>query len=163
MKPAGLFLWLPLLAVAAHLIEEFIWPGGFPEWYRRYRPERAASVTTRFLVIVNAVFVVLALFPALLGPTPQGLAWWLIVAAIGAANAIFHLWATTSRREYSPGVVTGTLLYLPLAGLGIQRLVATRLVSVPTAIEAAAIGIGYHLWSAWTHSRRAAARRARIS
>src|SRR4051794_39326088 len=45
-----LFLWLPLLAVAAHLIEEFVWPGGFARWYRWYRPERAASVTTRFIV-----------------------------------------------------------------------------------------------------------------
>ncbi|HJP59203.1 MAG TPA: HXXEE domain-containing protein, partial [Gemmatimonadaceae bacterium] len=85
--PVGIFPWLPLLAVLAHLFEEFVWPGGFPDWYRRYRPERAASVTTRFLVIVNAVLVAIALLPPILGPSPRGFAWWLMVAAIGAANA----------------------------------------------------------------------------
>src|ERR1051325_9509794 len=154
--PTGIFLWLPLLAVAAHLFEEFVWPGGFPDWYRRYRPERAVSVTTRFLVIVNAVLVGIALLPPLLGSSARGLAWWMIVAAIGAANAAFHLWATVTRREYSPGVVTGTLLYLPLAVIGALELVATRAVSLPTTVEAIIIGIGYHIWSAWTHSRRAA-------
>jgi hypothetical protein len=69
------FLWFPLAAVALHLIEEFVWPGGFPNWYRWYRPERATSVTTRFLVIVNAVLVALALLPPLLGPTPRALAY----------------------------------------------------------------------------------------
>jgi hypothetical protein len=155
--PGGIFLWLPLLAVAAHLLEEFVWPGGFPDWYRRYRPERAASVTTRFLVIVNVVLVAIALLPPLLGPSPRGFAWWMMVAAIGAANAIFHLWATASRREYSPGVITGTFVYLPLAVIGALELVATQLVNIPTAIEAVVIGIGYHLWSAWIHKRRAAA------
>src|SRR2546423_3715323 len=126
--PTGIFLWLPLLAVAAHLVEEFVWPGGFPDWYRRYRPERAASVTTRFLVTVNVILVAIALLPPLLGPSPRGLAWWLIVAAIGAANAVFHLWATVARQEYSPGVITGTLLYLPLAAIGALELVATQAV-----------------------------------
>jgi hypothetical protein len=106
---------------------------------------------------VNVILVAIALLPPLLGPSPRGLAWWLIVAAIGAANAIFHLWATVTRREYSPGVITGTLLYLPLAAIGGLELVATRAVSVPTAIEAVVIGIAYHVWSAWTHTRRAAA------
>jgi hypothetical protein len=26
---SSLFLWLPAIAVAAHLCEEFVWPGGF--------------------------------------------------------------------------------------------------------------------------------------
>jgi hypothetical protein len=152
-----LFLWLPAIAVAAHLFEEFVWPGGFPDWYRRYRPARAASVTTRFLVIVNAVLVALALLPPLLGASPRGLAFWLVVAAIGAANALFHLWATVSARMYSPGVVTGALLYLPLAVLGYRELVASGIVAPGTALQAVAIGIGFHIWSAWNHKRRAAA------
>ena len=151
-----LFLWLPAIAVAAHLCEEFVWPGGFADWYRRYRPVRASSVTTRFLVIVNALLVALALLPPLLGASPRGLAFWLVVAAIGAANALFHLWATISARMYSPGVVTGTLLYLPLAVLGYRKLVASGIVATGTVLQAVAIGIGFHVWSAWNHKRRAA-------
>jgi hypothetical protein len=153
---APLFLWLPALTVAAHLVEEFVWPGGFGRWYRWYHPARASSVTTRFLVIVNAVLVFLALLPPLLGGSPRGLAFWLVVAALGAANAFFHLWATLSRRVYSPGVVTGTLLYLPLSVLGYRLLVANGKVAPLTALQAVAIGIGFHVWSAWNHKRRAA-------
>jgi len=154
-----LFLWLPLMAVSLHLIEEFVWPGGFGDWYRWYRPERASSITTRFLVIINVVLVVIALIPPLLGATPRGLAMWLVVAGIGAANALFHIWATINRRRYSPGLVTGTLVYLPLAVVGYLSLVETGKVSPGTTIQAIVVGIGFHIWSVWNHKRRAAANR----
>ena len=32
-------LWAPLVAAAAHIFEEFVWPGGFMNWYRRYHGE----------------------------------------------------------------------------------------------------------------------------
>lgn len=134
-----------------------MWPGGFAAWYRWYHPARAASVTARFLVITNAVLVAVALLPPLLGSTPRGLALWLVVATIGAANAVFHLWATVRRKRYSPGVLTGTAVYLPLLVFGWRELVASGGVSPGTTLEAVAIGIGYHVWSAWNHSRRAAA------
>jgi hypothetical protein len=154
------FLWLPLAAVAAHLVEEFVWPGGFGDWYRWYRPERAASVTTRFLVIVNVVLVALALLPPLLGGTPRGLALWLVVAAIGAYNALFHLWATFRRRAYSPGLLTGMILYVPLAVLGYYALTITGVVSWGTTLEAVVIAVAFHVWSAWNHKRRASIRKA---
>ena len=152
---SSIFLWLPAIAVAAHLVEEFVWPGGFADWYRAYRPERAASVTTRYLVIVNAVLVLIALLPPVLRHSPRGLAFWLIVAAIGATNGLFHIWATISGRRYSPGVVTGALVYLPLVVFGFRELVAPRLVGRGTALQAVIVGIGFHLWSAWNHERRA--------
>ena len=71
--PSFPFLWLPALAVAAHLVEEFVWPGGFAAWFRAYHPERAASVTTGYLIGINALLVGLALLPPLLGPTPARL------------------------------------------------------------------------------------------
>jgi hypothetical protein len=91
----AVFLWLPLVAIAAHLFEEFVWPGGFPEWYRQYPPGRTAKVATRFLVIVNIVFVALALIPPLFGATTKGYAYWLVVAAIAGAHGIFHFVATS--------------------------------------------------------------------
>ncbi|HEX2781049.1 MAG TPA: HXXEE domain-containing protein, partial [Gemmatimonadaceae bacterium] len=112
------FLWLPIAAVAAHLVEEFVWPGGFAEWYRHYPPGATTAVSSGFLVIVNAVFVLLALLPPLLGPSPRGFAIWMVVAAVAGANAVFHLYAVRRTRAYSPGVVTGVLFYLPLAIVG---------------------------------------------
>jgi hypothetical protein len=151
------FLWLPFFAIAAHLIEEFVWPGGFAQWYRAYPPGYSTPVTVRLLVIVNAVFVGLALLPPLLGATPQGFAYWVVVAAIAAANALFHLRATIVTRRYSPGVVTGLALYLPLAVAGIVYLLRLHLVAFATLGQAVLIGIGYSVWSTWKHRRTAVA------
>lgn len=154
------FLWLPAAAIAAHLVEEFLWPGGFTNWYRRYPPGRTVTVSPLFLLLINVAFVGLALLPPMLGPSPRGLAIWLMVAAIAAANAAFHVIAVLRTRAYSPGVVTGIVFYLPLALIGGAYLYLLGLVSLGTVLQAIVIAIGYHLWSAWQHGRRALARGA---
>jgi hypothetical protein len=148
-------LWLPAIAIAAHLLEEFVWPGGFARWYREYPPGHVTDVSSRFLIIINAVFIALALVPPLLGATRAGFAYWVVVAAIAAANGLFHIWATLRTRGYSPGVVTGVLLYLPLAVVGLEQLTQRQLVSGPTALQALVIAALYSLWSNWRHRRHA--------
>ena len=147
--------WLPLGAVLLHLFEEFVWPGGFAEWYRWYRPERAASVTTRFLVWINALFVLMALIPVTMGFRPYGVAFWLVVASIAAANGLFHLWAVLRTRRYSPGVVTGCIFYLPLAVFGFVYFWRAGLANVALLLQAAIIGPAYNVYAAWNHRRRA--------
>src|SRR5262249_24313300 len=51
--------WAPLAADSLHIFEEFAWPGGFADWYRRYKPGRAKSLTPRFLIIINGLLLVL--------------------------------------------------------------------------------------------------------
>ena len=150
-----LIRWLPLAAVLLHLFEEFVWPGGFAEWYRWYRPERAASVTTRFLVWINVLFVLMALIPVAMGFRPYGVAFWLVVASIAAANGAFHLWAVLRTRRYSPGVVTGCILYLPLAVFGFVYFWRAGLANVALLLQAAIIGPAYNVYAAWNHRRRA--------
>jgi len=147
--------WLPLGAVLLHLFEEFVWPGGFAEWYRWYRPERAASVTTRFLVWINVLFVLMALIPVAMGFRPYGVAFWLVVASIAAANGLFHLWAMFRTRRYSPGVVTGCIVYLPLAVFGFVYFWRAGLANVALLLQAAIIGPAYNVYAAWNHRRRA--------
>lgn len=143
------------MAVALHLCEEFAWPGGFGDWYRWYRPERASSVTTHFLIGINALFVMMALAAGVLGFRAYGVALWLVVASIAASNGIFHLWATVSPRRYSPGVVTGCFVYLPLAVFGFVYFWRHGLTRWDVLIQAAIIGPAFHLYSAWNHRRRA--------
>src|SRR3954463_8551334 len=100
-------LWFPAAAVAAHLFEEFVWPGGFAAWYRRYPPGQTVTVTSQFLVLMNAILIALALIPPMLGASPRGLAFWIVVAAIAGTNAVFHIIAAVRTHAYSPGVVTG--------------------------------------------------------
>lgn len=149
----AIFLWLPLIAIAAHVFEEFVWPGGFAEWYRHYPPGRTVKVSTRLLIVVNIVFVALALIPPVFGATTKGYAYWLVVAAIAGANGLFHVVATIRARQYSPGVVTGVLLYIPLAIVGGFELIRRDLVAPATALQAVLFAAAYSWWSNWKHSR----------
>jgi hypothetical protein len=144
------FPWIPLAAASLHICEEFAIPGGFPAWYRRYRAE-SSRVTPRFLVIVNAALLIACLDIALLGHRLAGYAYWLTIAAVLASNGIWHAWASYRSRSYSPGTVTGLLLYVPLAGYGLVHLLGTGAVSATTAVVACLIGGSYHFWSAAYH------------
>ena len=162
MSP-GVIRWLPLIAVALHLGEEFVWPGGFAQWYRWYLLDIAPSITTGFLVRINALFVAMAIIAGALGFSAYGVALWLVVASIAAANGVFHLWAVMKTKRYSPGVVTGVLVYLPLTAFGFYYFWSEHLAGTGVLIQAALIGPAYHVYSAWNHRRRARAARNKSS
>jgi hypothetical protein len=107
--------WLPFTFAALHIFEEFAWPGGFAAWYRSYHPYVAASLTPRFLIVANAICLAASFLLGCMGPSwSRSLSLWLILAALLAANAVFHVLGVFRLRRYSPGVVTGVLLYFPL-------------------------------------------------
>ena len=149
----GLFPWVPLAAIAVHLFEEFVWPGGFVQWYRHYPPGRVVAVSMRFIIVINALFVALATAVPLSTSSPRGWALWLIVMAVAAVNGAFHVVATVQTRAYTPGVVSGVCLYIPLAVSGGLYLLQLELVSVGTAIEAVLIAAVYQVWSIKKHQR----------
>lgn len=147
--------WAPLGAASVHIAEEFLYPGGFATWYRRYKPGRAASITPRFLVIINGLLLVVCYDVGALGPSPTGVALWLTVMALLAANAGWHVMGMTKTRSYSPGVATGLLLYVPLAGYGYMRFLRFGQASIATAIIACLIGASYQVWADALHRWRA--------
>ena len=57
--------WLPLLAASSHMMEEFVYPGGFPAWFRRYRPEGASEITVTKLVVINGLLLLFCLGAAI--------------------------------------------------------------------------------------------------
>src|SRR3954453_17982859 len=105
--------WIPLAAAGVHIFEEFVFPGGFSPWYRSYR-EDARRVTSRFLLIVNAALLLACLNIALLGRQKAGGVYWLLISAVLGTNGVWHLWATYKSQHYSPGVITGVLVYVPV-------------------------------------------------
>lgn len=142
--------WAPLVAAILHLTEEFVLPGGFPAWYRAYRTD-ASRVTTRFLVIVNAALLIACLNTVQLGHTMAGAVAWLTIMALLCSNGIWHLWATLKSHTYSPGVVTGIAIYVPLALFGFALALRSGAVSKISMLIAAVIGGSYHFWSALYH------------
>jgi hypothetical protein len=154
-----LLLWASLIAVAAHLVEEFVFPGGFIAWHRRYRPEHEASITPRFALVANGLLLFLLLAIAMNGPSsPIGIFQWLTLAALLVTNAAFHIRAVINTRVYSPGVVTAALLYVPLGVYGYYWLLRTGAASAGTAAVALVLGGSYPLVSALLHRMRSSGR-----
>ena len=132
----NLLFWAPLIAAGLHMFEEFVYPGHFSEWYVRNKPEIRKSVTGRFLVIINGLLLILCYDVGALGPGDYGVALWLLVMALLAANGIWHLRGVVKTRSYSPGVLTGALVYIPLTVYGYDFFLKTGQASVLTALIA---------------------------
>ena len=131
-----------------HVTEEFFYPGGFPEWYARLIPPRTVKKSnTGFLVWINTLMMCACAFALYFGDTRHGYSIWYFVASIAAANACFHIWGVAKLRAYSPGVVTGTLLYIPLFIVGTIQLIPSGELALRRAIAAVAVAVGYHIFS----------------
>ena len=116
------FFWAPMGAAGLHMIEEFVYPGGFAAWDRRYRPAISTSITPRFHIVINGLLLLLCYNVGAMGGTSIGIATWLTVTALLFSNAIWHVVGAVKTRSYSPGMITGLLLYVPLTVYGYVRL-----------------------------------------
>jgi len=134
--------WAALLppAYLAHLCEEW-WGGpGFAAWAALtmgmdVSPSRFLAINAVALPLF-AVTTVAALRSARFGWLAAALATLLFV------NGCLHLLATAVFATYSPGVVTGALLYLPLGGLVCRSM--SRSLSAAVFARAVAVGVAAH-------------------
>jgi hypothetical protein len=123
-------------------------------WYRRYRGPAASRITSRFLTIINVVLLAVCVNAAFGANTPFGVAYWIAISAILASNGLWHLWAAVRSGVYSPGMITGLLLYVPLAIFGCIHFLKSGSVSIGSAVAALLIGGSYPWWSWFLHTRR---------
>lgn len=144
MTFSTLTLLLPAF-VMLHVTEEFLFPGGFIEWYREFRPALAAGIKPGYIVWINTLMIGMCIFPVHLGDTKQGISICYAVAAIGAVNACFHILGVFSLKKYSPGVVTGLFLYIPLFVYSSWTLLNNSQISVLTAAVCLGGAIAYHV------------------
>ena len=106
-KPSAIFLLC--LVYAVHMIEEFAL--GFVEWANRYF---GRFDWTQNLIGNSAYVVLLVAACYLYYKNPSRYLWLGMASAMWVlANAFIHLSATILSGEYSPGVVTATILYIP--------------------------------------------------
>lgn len=148
--------WAPAICAALHIFEEFAWPGGFAAWFRVYRPETAVSFTPTFAVLVNAFLLFVAFVAGWFGPMwDRGLSLLLILSAVLAFNGLFHLVGAIRTRRYSPGMVTGLLLYLPMCVIIYWHFLRTGTITAMDAAISLGLGTFFQVWSFTTHRRRA--------
>jgi hypothetical protein len=143
---ALVLVFLLPVAFGLHVTEEFIFPGGAADWFKAYRPRYASAFTPSYLFKLNALplvgsfLVCLGAFDYVGGFSFGGVRAWLAFVSLQGFNAAFHLRGTIELRRYSPGLVTGVLLYLPLAVLGFACLVHTGVVDLLSAVVCLLIG-----------------------
>lgn len=135
--------WWPLLlpfAYALHVGEEW-WGGeGVFVWTERVFGEQLSPL--RF-VVLNAVIWPLFAALTVLAIRHAAYEWFLVTfATLVVVNALLHVLGTVVFGSYSPGLVTGLLLYVPVGSLilvgGRRKLPQTRFVA------AVAFGVVIH-------------------
>ncbi|MEZ4416068.1 MAG: HXXEE domain-containing protein [Gemmatimonadota bacterium] len=134
--------WTALLPItyALHILEEYRAGETFYGWISRVAGVQLGAAA--FLAINRTAFVVLTLAVVLANVVP-GLEW--MIAALGSVitiNALLHGSLSILTASYSPGTVTGVLLWLPL-GLFILRRAWTALPR-RTFWPAVAVGVLLH-------------------
>jgi Protein of unknown function with HXXEE motif len=151
MTESKLTAWWPLLlplSYLLHLGEEW-WGGvGFAVWTERALG--APVSTTRFLVLNGIVWPSFAILTALAIRREQ-LRWFLTTfATLVVINAALHVLGSLGSWSYSPGLLTGLLLYFPVGGmtlaLGVRELpprVFLRAVILGFAIHAVVAVIAF--------------------
>ena len=130
-------LLLPV-AFLLHLAEE--WFGGISAWTlvalgSEIRPERFA--------LINGIAFPIFAIGTLAAYRHARMAWFGVTfAALLGLNAVLHTLATLGFGQYSPGTVTGLLLYVPLSAI-VLRSSAARL-SRPVFVKAVLFGVLLH-------------------
>jgi hypothetical protein len=146
--------WTPLAAAGLHMMEEFVYPGGFMSWSQRTRTSIRASMTPRYLILINGLLLVLCYDVGALDGTRFGVALWLGVGALLFANAVWHVVWTVRGRRYSPGVVTGVLVYVPLVAYGYTWYIKSGQTSLLGVLVPLAAGSSFQFWANLVHRYR---------
>jgi hypothetical protein len=136
------------MAYALHVIEE--WFGGFPEWVALVVGE---PLPRSAFVVINAIAMAMMIAAIRASTAREDYGWMSIAsAAILFVNAFAHVLGSVATRSYSPGLITGVVFYLPLAGLVLlrassqaQRGAFAGGIAVGAALHAAVFVIAYTL------------------
>ncbi len=111
-NPARWFWFFPI-TLPIHIAEEF-WGGeGFLSW--NARATGAVFSVTKFFTLVSFGFI-LVLIGVLLAKRYNKMRWIIsALATIFLINGFSHLIATITHHQYSPGLVSGVLLWIPFS------------------------------------------------
>ncbi len=131
--------WLAVAAYALHVVEEHILG-----WYDWARKTMNISLGWEQYVITEVAILILGLTAAMLSATPMGPSLIVAFATLLLINVIFfHLLPMlTNGGRFSPGVISGIFLFLPLA----WNVYKTQNLSQNDLVWAVVLGILLILW-----------------
>lgn len=136
----GNWAWLFPASYLVHIVEEY-W-GGFPAWIARFWG--VESSLSNFLSWNVGALVMMAVGVVLVLKTKSYR--WLLVSygAVVLINGLAHSIASVLTKSYSPGLVSGLLLFVPLGAITLVR--ARRYVNRRTFRAGIIVGILMHIF-----------------
>lgn len=149
MKIFSIIAVLLPLSYLFHCFEEFYYPGGFIQWYRHYRPQ-LSSQTPKYYFWVNLIAFLIVLINSLYYFMTNGgnVSGEIIASSFLAWNAIVtHLIGTIKSKQYSPGLITGLILYVGIYLVLIVMAFRQQLFTVPILLLYSTVGILYESWN----------------
>lgn len=137
---AGNWAWLFPLTYLVHIAEEY-WGGiGFPAWVSRVA---GAELTPERFLQLNIFAWILMFACILLALSVKPLGW--LVISFGTTsliNALAHLAGSIITISYSPGLISGLLLWLPLGIYTLHR--SRKLASRRAFLAGVSVGVLLH-------------------
>jgi Protein of unknown function with HXXEE motif len=113
----GNWAWLFPLSYLVHILEEY-W-GGFPAWIARFWGVESSS--GNFLSWNGGALVMMMVGIVLVLKTKSYR--WLLVSfgTVVLINGLVHAIASVVTKSYSPGLISGLLLFIPLGAITLMR------------------------------------------
>jgi hypothetical protein len=146
-------IWLMPASFAAHIAEE--WLGGFAHWVTHVV---GGAMSEQAFIENNAFFMAVMLALTAFAATARTRWTVIVLVAWASANlfwdALFHLFATAWWAQYSPGVVTATLFYLPVSFVVGRSALKDGVISRGAFTGACAVGaagMAFVIWAGLYH------------
>jgi hypothetical protein len=112
-----LLVWLLPAAYGLHILEE--WFGGFPEWLALVT---GSALPRSAFIAINAVAFAGMVLATLATARRESNGWMgIAISTILLINGVAHVLGSLVTGRYSPGLITGVVLYVPLAQLALMR------------------------------------------
>lgn len=125
------------------MLEEYFFPGGFMAVMKRMNPAFAPFVGVPMAIVINGLQLLLCVIVIFVGLS--NLAFSLSAAALLFINGLVHLGAAIRLKGYAPGVITGSVLYIPLAVYSFYYYSSSGQLNAGDTAIAVALGILYQL------------------
>ncbi len=141
-------LWLMPAAFALHIVEEY--RGGFPAWVTHVL---GGSFNDLAFAYNNAVFFVIMVGLTIwVVRSGSRLAVFLLIAWTSGNifwDGLFHVLTTAKFDRYSPGLITSSVLYLPISLIVGKATLQSEVLSVKVFLAALAVGLSLLVFVIW--------------
>jgi Protein of unknown function with HXXEE motif len=129
--------WLSLIVFFLHMLEEY---PRFPAWATRHFGATSTAWYVYSHILLVAVATAVCLWAENAAPQTWGRILGTTLMITLALNGVFHVVTTFLFREYSPGVITGIVLFFPATGYLLLMTVRESLLTTTQIGAAVVIG-----------------------